>query len=105
MFLEGADLFDGLRVLPRESEQLRHHLSRINHTLQTQYHIPVELAEFVLQPDRSADFNRLYGKEIQRIVSHLSDIRTTCYPMAVQADPDKLPEGAVITYIQDEKKK
>ncbi|CCW62814.1 unnamed protein product [Phytomonas sp. EM1] len=104
-FVEGTDLFDGLRVLPRESEQLMDHLSRINHTLQTRYLIPVELAEFSLQPDRSDDFYRLYAKEIQRVVSLLSDAPTTRRAIKVQVDPKKLLGGAMITYTHNENDK
>lgn len=85
------DPFKDIRVLPREAAQLRHHLSRINHTLQTRYCVAAELSELALQPDKSDEFLSLYKDEIQRVVAKLN--RNAKKQYTVTVDPLRLTTG------------
>ncbi|GET91502.1 hypothetical protein, conserved [Leishmania tarentolae] len=85
------DPFKEIRVLPREAAQLRHHLSRINHTLQTKYFVAAELSELALQPDRSDEFLDLYKAEINRVVARLNTNGSKQYTVTV--DPLRLTTG------------
>ncbi|KAK7199772.1 chromosomal passenger protein [Novymonas esmeraldas] len=85
------DPFKDIRVLPREAAQLRHHLSRINHTLQTRYFVAAEVSELALQPDKSDEFLALYKDEVQRVVAKLN--RNAKRQYAVVVDPLRLTTG------------
>ncbi|AYU81719.1 chromosomal passenger protein, putative [Leishmania donovani] len=86
-----VDPFKEIRVLPREAAQLRHHLSRINHALQTKYFVAAELSELALQPDRSDEFIALYKAEIHRVVAKLNTNAKKQYTVTV--DPLRLTTG------------
>ncbi|AIO01058.1 chromosomal passenger protein, putative [Leishmania panamensis] len=85
------DPFKEIRVLPREVAQLRHHLSRINHALQTKYFVAAELSELALQPDKSDEFLALYTGEIHRVVARLNKNAKRQY--TVRVDPLRLTSG------------
>ncbi|KAG5496225.1 hypothetical protein JKF63_02526 [Porcisia hertigi] len=96
-----VDPFKDLRVLPREAAQLRHHLSRINHTLQTKYFVGAELSELSLQPDRSDEFFALYKSEIRRVVATLNKNAKKQYTVSV--DPLRLTTGFELKSTADRK--
>lgn len=91
MFADNVDLFEGLRVFPRDPAQLRHHLSHVNHTLQTRYCVVPDVAEFALQPERTDEFYQYYQNEVQRIIAHLN--KTTRGNLKVRADPRRMAKG------------
>lgn len=86
-----VDPFKDIRVLPREAAQLRHHLSRIHHTMQKRYFVSPELSEFALQPDKSDEFIAHYKEEIQRIFAKLN--KNSKYQYSVNVDPLRLTTG------------
>ncbi|EPY25867.1 chromosomal passenger protein [Strigomonas culicis] len=88
----GMDNFEGLRTLPRDPEQLRHHLSRINHVLKKRYNI--DAPECVLRADSTADFYEYYKKEVCRVISHLNQSTKRNYK--VRVDPQRLARGMEI---------
>lgn len=89
------DPFKDIRVFPRDAAQLRHHLSHINHKLQTKYHISTELAELALQPDRAEEFRQHYQREIHRIIAQLNKSTKKSYTPRV--DPTRIVAGFELT--------
>jgi hypothetical protein len=96
-----VDPFKDIRVLPREAAQLRHHLSRIHHTMQKKYFVSPELSEFALQPDKSDEFIAHYKAEIQRIFAKLN--KTAKHQYSVNVDPLRLTTGFEFKRIVDGK--
>lgn len=96
-----VDPFKDIRVLPREAAQLRHHLSRIHHTMQKKYFVSPELSEFALQPDKSDEFLAHYKEEIQRIFAKLN--KNTKHQYSVNVDPLRLTTGFEFRRIDDGK--
>ncbi|KPA84714.1 chromosomal passenger protein putative (CPC2) [Leptomonas pyrrhocoris] len=94
-----VDPFKDIRVLPREAAQLRHHLSRIHHTLQKKYFVSPELSEFALQPDKSDEFIAHYKEEIQRIFAKLNKSARHLY--SVNVDPLRLTTGFEFHRVDD----
>ncbi|KAG5470567.1 hypothetical protein LSCM1_01811 [Leishmania martiniquensis] len=99
-YRKDVDAFKEIRGLPREAAQLRHHLSRINHALQTTYLVAPELAELALQPDRSDEFLALYKSEIRRVVARLNKNAKKQYTVLV--DPLRLTSGMEFRCAADE---
>ncbi|KAG5470980.1 hypothetical protein CUR178_02287 [Leishmania enriettii] len=96
-----VDPFKEIRVLPHEAAQLRHHLSRINHALQTKYFVAAELSELALQPDRTDEFLALYKSEICRVVAKLNKNAKKQYTVTV--DPLRLTSGFELRSAADRK--
>eukprot|EP00796_Vickermania_ingenoplastis_P013271 gene13271-9113_t len=69
-----VDPFRGLRELPKTAEELRHHLSKIHHTLQTTYFVDPDTAHYVLQPEKTEEFYQSYTHEVEKIIRHLSKV-------------------------------
>ncbi|KAL7700043.1 chromosomal passenger protein [Lotmaria passim] len=96
-----VDPFKDIRTLPREAAQLRHHLSRIHHTMQNRYFVSQELSEFALQPDKSDEFLAHYKAEIQRIFAKLN--KNAKHQYSVNVDPLRLTTGFEFKRIADGK--
>lgn len=88
------DNFEGLRSIPRDPEQLRQHLGRVNHILKKRYNI--EAPECVLRADSTADFYEYYKKEVCRVISHLN--QSTKRQYKVRVDPQRLAKGMEIRF-------
>ncbi|KPI90796.1 chromosomal passenger protein putative (CPC2) [Leptomonas seymouri] len=96
-----VDPFSDIRVLPREATQLRHHLSRIHHTMQKKYFVSPELSEFALQPDKSDEFIAHYKEEIHRIFAKIN--KNAKYQYSVHVDPLRLTTGFEFKRLEDGK--
>lgn len=94
VFMNGVNVFEGIQTFPHEPDQLLHHLSRVNHTLQARYYIAPEIAEFALQPDKDGDFQKFYQKEVQQIVAHLNE--ATGGNLSVRVDGARIAKGLEI---------
>lgn len=86
-----SDPFKGLRDFPRTSTQLRNHLSAIHRTLQCNYFVDPETAQFALHPERGKDFYDTYRKEVEKIFRHLTKV--TQRSIKVRVDPFRSKGG------------
>ncbi|ORC88315.1 putative chromosomal passenger protein [Trypanosoma theileri] len=93
LFLNNTNFFDGLSTFPKDPEELRTHISRLNYTLQKRYFISPEAAELALQTQNEEEFNRFYRQQVMRIVGQFNT--TARRQLKVRVDP-RLPKGMQI---------
>ncbi|KAG8345694.1 hypothetical protein ERJ75_001826000 [Trypanosoma vivax] len=85
-----GDYFEGLRALPRDPRDLRHHPNRLNYILQKRYLIAPEAAELALNPQNTEEFHRYYRHLVMRIVGQFNT--STRSQLKVRVDPHT-PKG------------
>ncbi|KAH9578781.1 hypothetical protein LSM04_004495 [Trypanosoma melophagium] len=92
-FVNNSDFFDGLSTFPKDPEELRHHISRLNYTLQKRYFVSPEAAELALQTENEEEFNRFYRQQVMRIIAQFNT--TVRRQLKVRVDP-RMPKGMQI---------